>query len=206
MARNLSNVIPQLNDHYTKVTMATCGSPLFVLHSDAKTVTTNPRNPYTTLSSALAADMVCCPSVVNTNANFLDLYHLYRGTDGTGPFIRVFGFVPFVRQRDPNANLPNTLVPAAFAPLTGLWIPLQEHLTDALLVTFDSSAAVDQAITNNTPPIDPTLDPTPGNTSLAFKLTARRSFFLSGVTQVLVTVQTASTVGNESMIVGRFVA
>ncbi|MFN6254471.1 MAG: hypothetical protein ACK4Y5_20680 [Acetobacteraceae bacterium] len=204
MARELSNVIPQLNDQFATIKSGTSGSPLFVLHADAKQVTTLPRNPYATITSTAAADMVCCPSVVNTGANFLDLYHLYRGADGTAPFVRVYGWVPFVTSRDANANLPVTLS-SAFPALSGMWIPLQEHLTDALLVTFDSSAAVDQAITNNTPPIDvPTL-PTPGATSIAFKLTARRSFFLSGATRVLVTVQTASTVGNESMVVGRFV-
>lgn len=205
MARNIPTVIPQLNDQFPTIKSGTSGSPLFVLHADAKQVTTLPRNPYATLTSSAAADMVCCPSVVNTGANFLDLYHLYRGTDGTAPFVRVFGWVPFVQPRDPNANLPVTLS-SAFPALSGMWIPLQEHLTDALLVTFDSSPAVDQAITNNTPPIDPPTLPTVGATSIAFKLTARRSFFLSGATQVLVTVQTASTVGNESMVVGRFVA
>tara|TARA_R100000808_G_scaffold16923_1_gene37797 strand:+ start:2784 stop:3389 length:606 start_codon:yes stop_codon:yes gene_type:complete len=182
-------------------------TPLFVMNTDAKTVTTSGDDPYLQIGGTPGEEGNIRPIIVPDMGYYLELNVAYIGTAPTAdqPKVRVYGEVPMVTSDvkrywpvDVDANMSGS-VDSAATDTSSFWVPLidwdspeyqtdhdEQDATNVVALNPDAVVALDSG------------DGTPG-----IKLGVPRRVAITGCTRLICTIHTASDSGGASVIIGR---
>lgn len=163
----------------------TQSSPPYVFNTDSKSATTDVDDAVeaSTAGSATAVILHQVPA----NASYLELTHLYVGSDpSTQLKVLAFGYFPFTGSY-PQERIAPADFDSNYPALTGVWLPLTDPL-DPTTVSSDF---------DNTPAME-------SNAGTVYKVSKPKLVHLAGATQVLTTVSQAANNITRGMLLGRF--
>ena len=185
------------------------GTTVFVMNTDAKTVTNDRLNPYLQVGGTPGAEGNIRPIVVPSMGLHLELNIAYRGAAPTAdlPVVAIYGEVPAATGSerywpvDVDSNICGT-ADSATNDTDSFWIPLLDW--DNIEVQISDHKEVDH---HNLIALNPDAvvalesgDGTPG-----IALGVPRRVYLSGCTRVICAIHTVADNADAAVIIGRFV-
>jgi hypothetical protein len=184
------------------------GTTVFVMNTDAKTVTSDSLDPYLQMGGTPGAEGNIRPIVVPSMGLHLEVNIAYTGAVPTAdlPVVCIYGEVPAAKPGDRYwpVDVDSTIcgtADSATNDTSSFWVPLMdwdnaEVQSDAAEVDFSNLIALNpDAVT--------TLSSGDGTPGIA--LGAPRRVYLSGCTRVICTVRTVADNATAAVIIGRFV-
>ena len=182
-------------------------TPLFVMNTDAKTVTTDGSDPYKQIGGTPGQEGNIRPIIVPSMGYYLELNVAYLGSAPTAdqPKVRVYGEVPMVSQEDKrywpvdiNSNMSGS-ADSSTTDTSSFWVPLIDWDHVEYSTTHDEQDATNILALNP----DAIVALTSGDDTPGIKLGVPRRVTITGCTRLICTIETASDSGGAAVIVGR---
>lgn len=181
-----ATALPQSAQLAAGLPLATLTSQFYVVNIDSKTATADPDDAVEAALTGSATNVILVP--VPANASYMELVHLYVGSDPTTALqATVFGFVPFQGQfpqeryspYDVDANYPN---------LDGLWAALTDPLDPTTTrQDFDNTPVMESNVVGS-----------------VYKMSKPKLVHLAGATKAVVLIGQAANNATRGLIVARF--